>query len=214
MKNLKLGALFISALFIGFPQAAGAAGMAPAKHVRGTVVSLAATVLTVSTASGPVKVPLSPKTAVLGVVPGSVSDIKPGTFIGTANVVGPSSSRALEVVVFPKAMAGTGEGDYPWDLPAGKSHSMMTNGTVASHGGSMMTNGTVSHAMNGNSKTVTLTYKGGTKTVVIPPGVPIVLIAPGSRALLTSGAHVVAFPTPSGLARAVIVGIKGTVPPM
>jgi hypothetical protein len=34
---------------------------------------------------------------------------------------------AIEVLIFPPAMKGTGEGSYPWDL---KPKSTMTNGTV------------------------------------------------------------------------------------
>jgi hypothetical protein len=113
-------------------------------------------------------------------------------------------------------MAGTGEGDYPWDLPAGKGHSAMTNGSVAPHHGSMMTNATVMGVNNGASKVVTLQYKGGTKAVTIPPGTPIVRVVPGSQKLLVAGAHIVAFPAKSagGPAPFVIVGEEGAVPPM
>lgn len=194
-----------------------AADAASQHHVRGTISAVSPTVLTVATATGSVDVPLGAKTGVLGVVSANASEITPGTFIGTANVPGAGAARALEVVVFPKAMAGTGEGDYPWDLPAGGKHSMMTNGTVANVGGghSMMTNATVSHVMGGGVKTVKLTYKGGTKTVTIPADAPIVRIVPGTKALLAKGAHVVVLPgAGEAPARAVIVGEKGVVPPM
>ena len=42
-----------------------------------------------------------------------MADIKPGTFIGTATNGDESGLKALEVVVFPAAMKGTGEGHYP-----------------------------------------------------------------------------------------------------
>jgi hypothetical protein len=194
--------------------AASADDTAPVHHVRGTVSAVAANKITIATAQGPVVVDLGPKTRYAGVVAASASDITTGTFIGTANVAGSGAARALEVVVFPKAMAGTGEGDYPWDLPAGGGKmSAMTNGTVAAHKMSSMTNATVSHVTNGSSKTVTLTYKGGTKVVAIPSGVPIVRVVPGSKALIVKGAHVVAFP-PLTSATAIIIGENGTVPPM
>jgi hypothetical protein len=111
-------------------------------------------------------------------------------------------------------MNGTGEGDYPWDLPAGGGHmSAMTNGTVAAPKMSSMTNATVSHVANGAVKTVTLSYKGGTKIIAIPAGVPIVRVVPASKALIVPGAHVVAFP-PVSSAGAIIVGEQGTTPPM
>ena len=37
-----------------------------------------------------------------------------------------------------------------------------------------------------------MTYKGGEKTIVVPPDVPIVGIVLGSRGLFTVGAHVAA----------------------
>ena len=208
--------------------ASAAAADAPAHHIRGTIASVSATSLSVETPSGTENVAIDGKTRVAGVVRGAASDITSGTFIGTANVPGPSSARALEVVVFPKSMAGTGEGDYAWDLPAGTGHSAMTNGTVGGGGHSMMTNGTVggggghsmmtnatvSHVSNGGAKTVTLNYKGGTKIVTIPADAPIVRIAPATKSALVKGAHVVVFPAPTGAAKSVIVGENGVVPPM
>jgi hypothetical protein len=197
-------------------------------HVRGVVSAVLANAITVKTATGSDSVPIDAKTRIVGVVPATADEITSGTFIGTANVPGATSTsaRALEVVVFPASMAGAGEGDYAWDLPAGGGHSSMTNGTVApSH--TMMTNGTVapSHTMmtngtvmgvnNRGSKIVTLQYKGGSKMVTIGPGIPVVRMVAGSRSLLASGAHVVVAPGPSGAAaRAVIVGEQGAVPPM
>ena len=194
--------------------AASAAGDAPVAHVRGTISAISGNRATIATKSGPVTITLTPKTRIAGVIPGTVDDISNGTFIGTANVPGPGAARALEVVVFPKAMAGTGEGDYAWDLPAGgNARSAMTNGTVVAPKASMMTNATVTHVKNGPIKTVSLAYKGGTKVVSIPPGAPIVKVVPGSKALLVVGAHVFVAPPLSGV-RAVIVGEQGAVPPM
>jgi hypothetical protein len=215
MKNLTNTARALACAAIILPVAALAAGE-PDQHVRGTISAITATTLTVATPTGPVNVIFGAKTAVVGVVPATAADIKPGTFIGTANV--PGAARALEVVVFPKAMAGTGEGDYAWDLPAGgKKTSTMTNGTVAMSGGkhSMMTNATVKSMSGGTMKSVMLTYKGGTKTVSIPDNAPIVRVVPGTKALLAKGAHIVAFPGKNaGAVPFIVVGEKGVVPPM
>jgi len=193
---------------------AAVAADAPAHHIRGTVTAVAGDKVTIATADGPAVVTISDKTHFAGVLPAKADDIKPGTFIGTANVEGSGPARALEVVVFPPAMAGTGEGDYPWDLPAGSGHmSTMTNGTVAEPKMSSMTNGTVASAQSGAAKVVKLTYKGGTKVVSIGPGTPIVRVVPASRSLLVKGAHVVAFP-PVSNAPFVVIGEQGTVPPM
>jgi hypothetical protein len=207
-------------LFVAFATAAAALGapdISP-KHVRGTIASVSASSITVTTDGGPVVVALSKSSGVLGVVRGNAADIKTGTFVGIANVSGHGAMRALEVVVFPDAMRGAGEGNYPWDLPAGGGHSsMMTNGTVSAGGGhgSMMTNGTVASGAAGQP--ITLTYKGGSQRIAIPPDVPIVRIAPGTRALLVPGAHVVVFtisgPGPLNAAR-IVAGVHGVVPPM
>ena len=195
------------------PVVAMAAGSAAATHVRGTISAVSGNRITITTAKGLVVVTVTPKTRIAGVIPGTVDDITSGTFIGTANVPGPGASRALEVVVFPKAMAGTGEGDYAWDLPAGGNATAMTNGTVVTPKASMMTNATVTHVKNGPIKTVTLAYKGGSKVVSIPPGAPIVRVVAANRALLVSGAHVFVAP-PLDAARTVIVGEQGAIPPM
>lgn len=188
-------------------------------HVRGTLVRVQPASFTVATASGNVTISLPPKAGVAAVVPGSLADIKPGTYIGTANIQGGPEDRALEVVVFPDAMRGAGEGNYPWDLTQKSNQSsMMTNGTVASpNGHSMMTNGSVSHASGTGAMTIDVTYKGGQQRIIVPANVPIVRIEPGTRALLTPGAHVfvVASGDPSHpVAQRVVVGKDGAIPPM
>lgn len=199
------------------PAPALSADAAPVRHIRGTITKAAPSEITVSTTTGSVDVAIDAKTKVAGVVPATAAEITSGAFIGTANVPGTTSTstRALEVVVFPDSMAGTGEGDYPWDLSPGKQQSSMTNGTVRKRAGSMMTNATVTGVNNGTSKTVTLQYKGGSKSVTIPPGTPIVRLVPGAPSLLATGAHVVVFPGAGGGAAAfVVVGEQGVVPPM
>jgi hypothetical protein len=205
---------------LAFVSAAAPAHAADAPvHLRGTVVSTTATRLTVKTSDGETTVALTPKTGYAGAMTGSMADIKPGTFLGIASVEHGKASTALEVTVFPDSMRGTGEGDYPWDLKAGAGHSMMTNGNVShsmmtngSVGHSMMTNGAV-HSMMGHGTTVMMTYKGGSRTIEIPPNAPIVTIAPGSKALLEPGAHVFVIAA-NGTAGFVVVGEHGAIPPM
>ena len=207
--------LACASVTLALPMAAAAA-TAPT-HVRGTISAVSASGITVATATGPVVVALSPKTKFAGALPASIDDIKAGTFIGTANVPSGNVARALEVVVFPESMKGAGEGDYPWDLSSGGGHSAMTNGTVAAHAGSSMTNATVDHVSSGGMRTVSVSYKGGTKRIAIPANAPIVRVEPGTPKLLASGAHVfvVAIPNGDKLGAAfVVVGEHGTVPPM
>ena len=186
----------------------------PTGHVRGTVTEISATQLTLATAHGPLQLAITPDTRVAGLVRGSSADITPGTFIGVANVPTPSVARALEVVIFPPMMKGTGEGDYPWDLPAGGHASAMTNGTVAMGGGSsMMTNATVTGVGGHGSLVVHVAYKGGTKAIAIPPNVPIVRIVRGNLALVTPGKRVFVIVAGADAFR-INVGEGGVVPPM
>ena len=80
----------------------------------------------------------------------------------------------------------------------------------------MMTNGTVG-AMNGTTKTIIVNYKGGSRTIAITPGTPIVRASPGSAKLLArdAGVFVIAGKKPGGLtARFVVVGKNGTTVPL
>src|SRR4051794_35016086 len=174
-------------------------------RVRGTVVSVQGSELVVKPRNGEnVTVRLADNWAVSGVVKASMADIKPGTFVGTAALPQAGNSlRAIEIVIFPEAMRGTGEGHYPWDLQA---NSSMTNATVASE------------VQGVDGRTLTLSYKGGEKTVVLPTDAPVVTFAPAEKSDLTVGAPVFV-PTQrqadgSLQATRVLVGKDGVVPPM
>ncbi len=174
-------------------------------RVRGSVVSLDGSKLVVHAKDGKdVSVNLADKFTVLAVVKSSMADIKQGTFIGTATVTQPNSTlRSQEVVVFPENLRGFGEGHYPWDLG---SRSMMTNATVA-------------NAVKGvDGQTVTVTYKGGEKTIDIPDNVPVVALVPADKADITPGAMVfvpsVRQSDGSLTSGAVLFGKDGVVPPM
>jgi hypothetical protein len=217
MKIKSLGALTAFAIAVAAPLAGNAAP--EPVHVRGTIAAVSPSSITVTTAKGPVVLGIAAATHIVGALPASAADIKPGTFVGIANVEGSGPARALEVVVFPDAMRGTGEGDYAWDLPASGGHgSAMTNGTVsAAPHGSMMTNATVKTVGSGAVRVISVAYKGGTKRIAIGPNAPVVRVEPGTAKLFLSGAHVFAAALPKGHAFAtlfVVVGERGTVPPM
>ena len=101
-------------------------------------------------------------------------------------------------------MRGSNEGHYPWDLKPG---SMMTNATIAD----------VASVGQGGRR-MTLKYKDGEKSIVVPEDVPIVTFEPGDKAMLVPGAHILltATPQPDGslTAARVAVGKNGLVPPM
>jgi hypothetical protein len=174
-------------------------------RVRGTIVSLEGSKLIVHPKDGAdVAIALADGFHAIAVVKASMADIKKGTFIGTATAAQPDSTlRSVEVVVFPDAMRGTGEGHYPWDLP----------------GSNMMTNATVSDAVQGvDGQTVTVTYKGGEKKIDIPANVPVVSLVPATAADLHAG-EIVFVPSQrqadgSLHAGAVLFGKDGAIPPM
>jgi hypothetical protein len=201
-------------------------------HVRGTVTDVTATGFTVQTDDGSKTIIIAADTRITGVVPSSIEEIKPGSFIGSANVPGGNTSRALEVVVFPPAMKGSGLGDYAWDLPAkGSSASAMTNGNVMSSAmtngtvkmmkpgepmPSAMTNGTVKTATGSGDRTIVVDYGKGEKTIDVPADAPVVTFKPAVRSDIVKGSHVfvAAMPGNPATAKVVAVGIDGTVPPM
>jgi hypothetical protein len=174
-------------------------------RVRGTVESIDGDTLKVKTREGKdVTVMLKSGWAVTGVVKASAGDIKPGDFVGIASQATDSGvNGALEVVVFPAAMKGTGEGDRPWDL---KPNSSMTNATVANAVTSV------------NGPTLTLTYKGGQKKISIPDGTPVVTLGPATKDDIKAGAIVFinGDSTGDGMVSSdrVVVGTNGVVPPM
>jgi hypothetical protein len=234
MKTRYLNRKMLLATLLVATLATGVSAMAADQpvHVRGTVTDVTATGFTVQTDAGPRNIIIAADTRITGVVPSSIDEIKPGSFIGSANVPNGTTSRALEVVVFPPAMKGSGLGDYAWDLPAkGAGGSAMTNGSVMSSAmtngtvkkmkpmesmPSAMTNGTVKTATGSGDRTLVIDYGKGEKTIDVPAGAPVVTFQPAVRTDIVKGAHVfvAALPGDPATAKLVAVGINGTVPPM
>ena len=184
---------------------------APTVRLRATIEKIDATSITVKERSGEVITLVRPVNMdVSEVYPLALADIKPGSYIGTAAIPQADGSQlALEVLVFPEAARGTGEGHRPWDL---RPESTMTNATVADLAAAPS-------SVPGGQK-LTLKYKDGEKTVIVPPGVPVVSFKPGNadqQALLVPGAKVMITAQekegkPTALR--VIVGRNGFAPPM
>jgi len=178
---------------------------APTQRIRGDVVALDGLDLQLRSRSGEaLTVKLAESYTVTAVVKIGIDRITTGAFVGTASMPQPDGTHsALEVLLFPEARRGSGEGHYPWDLQPG---SMMTNATVAD----------VVSVERG--RRMTLRYKDGEKVVIVPPEAPIVTFEPGDRAMLKPGAHVIVTATkqPDGTLTAggVAVGKDGLVPPM
>jgi hypothetical protein len=91
------------------------------ERIRGDVLRLDANILQVKTRAGEtLTVKLADNFAVSAIVRRNLAAVVPGAFVGTATMPNPDGTlRALEVLVFPEASRGSGEGHYPWDLQPG-----------------------------------------------------------------------------------------------
>lgn len=197
---MKLLRLALAALLGALLLASTATAQTPPKFIRGTITAIDGKTATIATREGPsVTVKLADNWTVGLVEPIALSAIKPGAFVGIASLKG----EALEVLVFPEAMRGAGEGHYPWDL---QPESMMTNATVA----------TVAEGSDG--QTLKLDYKGGTQTLHVKTGTPIVTFSAGQQSDAKPGAKVFigAQKADDGTltAKRLNVGKDGMMPPM
>ena len=138
-------------------------------RVRGTIERIDGSTLFVKTRDGAdLKIALADKPVFTAIIPATLADLKPGTYVGSAAMPGPDGSlSAVEVHIFPEAMRGTGEGHRPWD---GGAQATMTNANVET-------------AVAGvDGQMLTLKYKDGEKKLLVTPQTAIVSFAPGDRA--------------------------------
>ena len=178
-------------------------------RVRGTIEQVEGQTLMVKSRDGAeLKVVLADNALIVGIVKASLSDIKPGSFVGVTGMPqADGSQKAVEVHIFPEAMRGTGEGHYPWDL---QPQSTMTNANVVS----------VEQTVTGvEGRTLTMKYKDGEKKIIVPPDVPIVTYVMGDKSELKPGAKIfiaAAKRQPDGTLQAPLVnfGKDGLTPPM
>jgi hypothetical protein len=191
-------------LFLVFISGLATAQSAATWRVRGTIEAFDAPRLVVKESSGQIIIlSLADNLTFQEVLPIDPEAIQAGAFVGTAAL--PRSDGALEsieVVVFPEAARGTGEGHFPWDL---KPESSMTNATVS----------TLARIPGGRK--LTLRYKDGEKTVVVPAGIPVVTFKAGDRELIAPGAKVFIVATVRNglpLATRLVIGRDGFAPPM
>jgi len=147
------------------------------QRLRGDITRVDGDILYIRASNGqPVTVLLAPEASVTSVTPAKLSDIKPGRFVGTAARPGPGGRwQTIEVHIFP-AGARLGEGHRPWAPEPGAT---MTNADVTAA------------AVTARDGKMTLTTGGQSYDFDVPKGTPIVAMAPGTRALIKKGAHVV-----------------------
>jgi hypothetical protein len=177
----------------------------PPVRIRGTVDKLDGNKLTVKSRDGQsVDIVLADNVGVVYLVKKSMADIKSGDYLASTGIKGTDGKiHAIEVRIFPEALRGAGEGQYPWDL---KPDTVMTNATA----------GQITKSADGN--VVSVTYKGTTSDYTIDPTTPIFTYEQGDKALLVPGAAVFVIATKKddgGLATARLTVEKdGIKPPM
>ncbi len=171
MRPILKAAALVAALFGA--TAAWAQGMPQMTRVEGKVTAISASQIVLAKADGTTAtIPLLPTWAVMVSKPISIDQIQPGSYLGTTNYAKPDGTgTSLEVHAFPPGMKGPGV-DFVMDAKAGTT---MTNGVV----------GTVVQSSAG--RVLTVDYGHGVRTITVPPGVPIVMNAPGERSTVTVG---------------------------
>ncbi len=174
-------------------------------RIRGTIEKLDGQTLVVNSRDNQqISIKLAEDLRVSAVQKAELADIKAGDYIGSAAIMGTDGKlHAQEVLIFPEAARGTGEGHHPWDLTP---DSTMTNATVAE----------VMEAPEG--RVLKLSYKGGENEIEVPETAPVVTLAPGDLELLKPGTVVFipAMKAADGTFSTgrVIAGKDGVQPPM
>ena len=144
------------------------------RRVRATIEKVDGSTLYVKTRDGEdLKITLPEKQVFTAIIPATLADLKPGTFVGSGATPGPDGNLvAIEVHIFPESMRGTGEGHRPMEGPPQAT----------------MTNANVDVSVAGvDGQVLTLKYKDGEKKIVVTPKTAIVAYTPGDRAELKPG---------------------------
>jgi RNase P/RNase MRP subunit p29 len=200
--------LFASFFFSFLFLSVAAAADSPPVHLKGAIQSVNGQTFTMSGSSAPVAVKLTDQTRIASLETAQLADITQGMFVGTAALPQADGTlKALEVHIFPEAMRGTGEGYRPFPQVQGGS---MTNATITDIVGTQ-------GAVTDDGLKLTLKYKDGEKTVVVPKGTPVVLLGKGDASMLKQGAKVSVTGTKEAggvTATRILVGLDGATPPI
>jgi hypothetical protein len=148
-------------------------------RIRATVAKIDKNLLVFrGKANGISSVSLDSETAVFIHRPSSLSAIKAGDYIASAAVKGADGKlRSKELRIFPEALRGIGEGQWPMNAP----DTLMTNASVSE----------VVAAPEG--EVVKVKYKDGTAELVVGPEVPITAVVASDASALKPGTRVSIF---------------------
>jgi hypothetical protein len=160
---------------------AGAQPRAPqGTRITGTVKSVSAHQVMLTTANGEITVEITPATRVLVRRPASVRDIKPGVYLGTANQNSTARSNAGTATEVHLAANGPNV-----NFPMNKSGLTMTNGHVK----------TITATAGGLEMNIDY-GKGATRHVLVPKGTVVTRMKQVGIAGLRPGVDVNAVTTP------------------
>src|SRR6266851_4301512 len=152
--------------------------VAPLSGVIGKVQSVTDGFIDVQTGSGVVHVDIGRPLTTYKQIPSDLSHVTSTSYVGVASTEQADGKEvAKQIIIFPAELSGAAEGSVLTDPPGATTHSRMTNGSVSrpvvSH--SRMTNGTV---QKDSGTTLVVQYQDGSKTISVPPSVPVVEVAP------------------------------------
>ena len=186
------------------PPGAPAPGAAPPpQRMKGTIAAYdqATQMLSLTTADHKtVSIGLKPNTRVVYDQRRKLADIKAGEFVGVGALKSADGKlRAQQVVVFPDAMRGIGEGQYPMGDPA--ANRLMTNASVVEVAGVTAAAGSLKLNYKGAVASPDGTCSGhagapgaagctGSADIAVARGVPIIGMAIGDTSLLVPGAAI------------------------
>lgn len=198
--------LVVGTIMAGLLALATVAEAQQTSRPRGTVTALGAEQLTLTTAQGEaVEIALGPKLTVMEVGRIDPKSIQSGAFVGIgASPRQPDGSfKAVQIVVFPESMRGTGEGHRDWgNVPSGT-----------------MTNAPVTATVTGNAgPRITLALGDKSFDFEVPADATVVAMEPVSRDMLKVGAKIVANARAGEGGKLsterVLVGKNGEAPPL
>jgi len=172
----RLGLTFLACtLAVGATEAQQVAP--PIAGVIGKVQSFTGSSVYIQTPSGVVHVDVKQPLTTYKQIPSDLGHVTSASYVGVASTEQADGKEvAKQIIIFPPELSGAAEGSVLTDPPGATTHSRMTNGSVsrpASH--SRMTNGTV---QKGSDTTLVVQYQDGSKTISVPPTVPVVEVAP------------------------------------
>ena len=146
-------------------------------RVRGTVEKLDGQALTVKSRDGQsLAIKLADNFSVTALVKKTAADVKNNDYVASTGVKGADGKlHCVELRIFPEALRGTAEGQFPWDsMPEATMTNATVLGTAAMSGGQLMK----------------VNYKGTESEFVVGPECQVFGYTTGDPSLLKPGAAI------------------------